>query len=94
MAPRLRGADVDPKTSKSPAEAGLSGGGDPNDAKLEPDCGLPHRLGGAPRACGVTGQSELRRHASWWTQCVRAREMAFQRVARRPELSRGKWNVI
>jgi len=30
---------------------------------------------------------------SWWTQCVRAREMAFQGVARRPELSRGKWKV-
>jgi len=59
MAPRLRGADVDPRTSESPAEAGLSDGGDPNDAKLELRRGIPHRLGGAPRACGVTGGSEL-----------------------------------
>ena len=34
-------------------------GGDPSDAKLELGRGIPHRLGWAPRACGVTGQSEL-----------------------------------
>jgi hypothetical protein len=38
---------------RSPAEAGLSSGGDPSDAELEPDCVLPHRLGGAPDDGGV-----------------------------------------
>jgi len=27
--------------------------GDPKYAKLELGCGVPHRLGGAPRSCGV-----------------------------------------
>jgi hypothetical protein len=37
---------------KCPAEAGLLGGGDPNDAKLELRCGVPHRMGWAPDARG------------------------------------------
>jgi hypothetical protein len=53
MAPRLRGADVDPKTSKSPAQAGLSGGGDPNDAKVELRCGVPDRMGESLEAGGM-----------------------------------------
>jgi hypothetical protein len=33
--------------------------GDPNVAKLEPVCGLPYGLGGAPLACGATREYEL-----------------------------------
>jgi hypothetical protein len=40
---------------RSPAEAGPLAG-DPNDAKLEPRYGVPHRLGGAPDARGVSCQ--------------------------------------
>jgi len=38
---------------KNPAEAGLSDGGDPNDAKLELRRGISHRLGRAPNARSV-----------------------------------------
>jgi len=41
----LRCPDCD---RKNPTEAGLPDGGDPSDAKLEPSCGISHRLGGAP----------------------------------------------
>ncbi len=43
---------------RSPAEAGLSGGGDPNDAKLEPPSRVLGGLGGAPEADGVITRCE------------------------------------
>ena len=54
------GRVAEPTASKEEARPKPgSDDGDPKYAELELGCGVPHRLGGAPRACGVTGQSVL-----------------------------------
>ena len=53
-----RAPEANAETTNLPVFPGDSDG-DPSDAKLELRRGIPHRLGGAPRACGVTGGSEL-----------------------------------